>query len=284
MSLPITVLAVLTTSLSTLLTFADGLVYKDEKAAEAELLPARDVKTGWSTVARGGESFFQTSYREFNEFGDITYSSSTMNSSSHGGAVLAIPVGDFSVRRKFAYKGRNKNGALKDLQGVLASVKVQVSTGGGICGDMALQKSVENMVKVGVSLSKGVGCKPLKYRSLVESAKKRFGARILRFRYCGDSSSVLLLLLDCDSRQADDSYLPATPHALTRDGRLALAKRLRANEDRSGVSFYASETEVHPVSSPYAPVGGGWQDLGNGIRRREEAFDSRKAVVPPTDQ
>lgn len=282
MTRSVTVFAIMVTSLSAMLSFADGIAYKDEKAAEAELLPARDVKTGWNTVARGGESFFQTSYREFNEFGDITYSSSTVNSSSHGGAVLAIPVGDFSVRRKFSYRGRNKNGALKDLEGVLASVKVQVSTGGNSCGDMALQKSVENMVKVGVSLSKGVGCKPLKYRSLVESTKKRFGARILRFRYCGDTSSVLLLLLDCDTKQSDDSYLPATPHALTRDGRLALAEKLRANEDRGGVSFYASETEAHPVGSPYAPVGGGWQDLGNGIRRREESFDSRKAIVTPS--
>lgn len=37
---------------------ADDIKYKDVKAVEAALLPAKDVKAGWSSVARGGEATF----------------------------------------------------------------------------------------------------------------------------------------------------------------------------------------------------------------------------------
>ena len=259
--------------------FAEDVVYKDDKTAEAELLPMKDVKAGWSCVARGGDFFASTSYKNFDGFGNTTYSSWTISSSKHSGAVLAIPVGDFVIKRKFKYKGPNRDGIKKELDGLLICVKVQVSTGSGSGGNIALQRAVENMVKTGVSLSKGVGCKPMKYRALTESAKKRFGARLLRFRYCGNSSSILLLLLDCDFLQADDSFMPATPQALTRDGRLALAKKLRPNEDKGGLTIFSSETEVHPVGSPHAPFGNGWQNQGDGVHRRNDFFDSRRKGI-----
>ena len=255
---------------------ADDIKYKDVKSVEAALLPAKDIKVGWSSVARGGEAMFWSSYKTFDANGDVVSSSWSFGSSKHGGAVLAIPVGDFDVKSQFRYRGADKNGVTKELTGLLVKVKVQVSTGGGNANQMACQKAVENMVKVGVSLSKGVGCKPMRYRPLTETAKKRFGARLVRVRYCGDQSQVKLLLLDCDKDQADESFLPATPHALTRDGRLALAKKLKPNEDKGFTIMGSSETEEHPIDSPHAPDGDGW---GHDGRKHTKStfFDSRRA-------
>ena len=174
---------------------ADDIKYKDVKSVEAALLPAKDIKVGWSSVARGGEAMFWSSYKTFDANGDVVSSSWSFGSSKHGGAVLAIPVGDFDVKSQFRYRGADKNGVTKELMGLLVKVKVQVSTGGGNANQMACQKAVENMVKVGVSLSKGVGCKPMRYRPLTETAKKRFGARLVRVRYCGDQSQVKLLIV-----------------------------------------------------------------------------------------
>lgn len=256
---------------------ADDVKYKDVKSAEAALLPGKDVKAGWSSVARGGEATFWSSYKTFDDNGDVLSSSWSFGSSKHGGAVLAIPVGDFDVKSQFQYRGADKNGVTKDLTGLLAEVKVQVSTGGGDANQMACQKAVENMVKVGVSLSKGVGCKHMRYRPLTETAKKRFGARLARVRYCGDQSQVKLLLLDCDKEQADESFLPATPHALTRDGRLALAKKLKPNDDKDFTIMGSMETEEHPIGSPHAPDGDGWEHNGRK-HTKSTFFDSRRAV------
>ena len=256
---------------------ADDVKYKDVKSAEAALLPAKDVKAGWSSVARGGEATFWSSCRTFDDNGDVVSSSWSFGSSKHGGAVLAIPVGDFDVKSQFRYRGADKNGVTKELTGLLVEVKVQVSTGGGDANQIACQKAVENMVKIGVSLSKGVGCKPMRYRPLTETAKKRFGARLVRVRYCGDQSKVKLLLLDCNQELADESFLPATPHALTRDGRLALAKKLKPNEDKGFTVMGSTETEIHPLGSPHAPDGDGWEHNGEK-HTKSTFFDSRRAV------
>lgn len=254
---------------------AGGAVYKDVKSVEADLLPAKDVKTGWRSVARGGEAMFWSSTKTFDGDGDVVSSSYSKFSMKHGGAVLAIPVGDFDVKGRFRYRGPDKNGSTKELDGLLVDVQVQVSTGGNGANQMAYQKAVENMVKVGVSLSKGVGCNPMRYRPLTETAKKRFGARIVRVRYCGNESIVRLLLLDCDQAQMDESFLPATPHALTREGRLALAKKLKANKDKGFTIMGSSEVEIHPVNSPHAPEGNGWEQDGKR-HTRDALFDSRQ--------
>ena len=102
-------------------------------------------------------------------------------------------------------------------------------------------------------------------------------ARLVRVRYCGDQSQVKLLLLDCDKEQADESFLPATPHALTRDGRLALAKKLKPNEDKGFTIMGSMETEEHPIGSPHAPDGDGWEHNGRK-HTKSTFFDSRRAV------
>ena len=65
-----------------------------------------------------------------------------------------------------------------------------------------------------------------------------------------------------DVKSAEAAFLPATPHALTRDGRLALAKKLKPNEDKGFTIMGSSETEEDPIGSPHAPDGEGWEHDG----------------------
>ena len=83
---------------------ADDIKYKDVKSVEAALLPAKDIKVGWSSVARGGEAMFWSSYKTFDANGDVVSSSWSFGSSKHGGAVLAIPVGDFDVKSQLSWR------------------------------------------------------------------------------------------------------------------------------------------------------------------------------------
>lgn len=232
---------------------AEEEVLPNQQEAEKRHLPAKDVKTGWRCVSRGGSTIVSHVTREYDLNGNQVGGSSFFNSTSHSGTVAAVPLGDFNVLERFLYRGTSRGGSTTNLCGMLVSVKVQISTGNGSPADMVKQRAVENMTKSGVPLPAATGAKPGRLLPVLESAKRRFGARNAKPRYDAQNGFVLILLLDCSPALADDSYLPATLQGSSREQRLASAKQLQESEDKGGLRVFASETEIIPVGSRRVP-------------------------------
>lgn len=233
--------------------------FKDFASAQKELFSEKDIKTGWGahTAARGGDSYFINETRTYDMEGEQIGFSSVMNSSKHSGTIAAVPIGDFEVKKIFAYTGANRQGASTVMTGMVVSVTVQISTGGVKSpSEHVMQRSVENMVKSGVPLPPATGGKPGRLVPLLTAAKKRFGARLAKPRYDAKSGKVDILLRDCVGADADSSYLPATPEGLSQGQRLAIAKKLEKAADKGSVSIFATETEVIPVGSRRVPFNG----------------------------
>lgn len=235
----------------------DG-VLKNQQEAELKHMPPRDIKTGWGAhcVARGGTTIISNVTREYDMNGNQVGGSSFMHTSSHSGTVAAVPIGDFKPLTEFQYRGTSRSGGNAVLQGKLVSVTIQISTGNSTPTDLVMQRSVENLVKTGVPLPAASGAKPGKLLSLIESAKRRFGARLVKPRYDAAAGEVLLLLLDCMAEKADDSYLPATQQGLSREQRLSSVSTLKKSADKGHFTVIQSETEILPNGSRRIPFNG----------------------------
>ena len=236
----------------------DEEVLKSQQEAELRHLPAKDIKTGWGghCVARGGTTIISHVTREYDMDGYQVGGSSFVNTSSHSGTVAAVPIGDFKPLTDFRYRGTSRTGGSAVLQGKLVSVSVQISTGNGRPAEMVMQRAVENMVKSGVPLPAATGAKPGKLLSLVECAKRRYGARIVKPRYDAAAGEVLLLLLDCLVEKADETYLPATQQGLSREQRQESVGALQKSADKGHFTIRATETEIIPVGGRRIPFNG----------------------------
>lgn len=225
--------------------FADEVVIEpSQQVAEAQHLPGPDKKVGWSAycVARGGTTIISGQTREFDEDGDQVGYSTTLNVTSHSGAVAAVPIGDFEPLEQFAYK--SKTGI---ETGRLVSVSIQLSTGNTTPTELVMQRAVENLTKAGAPLPATAGAKPGRILPMLESAKRRYGARLAKPRYDAPSGHVLILLLDCRAEKADDTFLPATPQGYTRKQRAEMAKPLAPTTDKGGTRIFATETTIAPA-------------------------------------
>ena len=257
----LTLVAVFALCFTSVAAEGDVRVFKDLASAQKELFAGKDVKSGWGahTAARGGDSYFLNETRWYGMEGEQIGHSSTMNSSKHSGTIAAVPIGDFEVKQTFAYTGANREGTSTVLTGKVVSVTVQISTGGVKSpSEHVMQRSVENMVKSGVPLPPATGGKPGRLVSLLTAAKKRFGARLAKPRYDALAGKVDIFLQDCLDGDADSSYLPATPEGLSREQRLAMAKKLEKTADKGSVSVFSTETEVIPVGSRRVPFNGNY--------------------------
>lgn len=236
-------------------------VYKTVKAAEAAEYQMDDVKIGWAehAVARGGRTFVTDSFREYDMSGNVINSRFGQTSKSLSGAIVAVPIGDFVEEKTYEYYGLGRNGVLKKLQGKLISVELQVSCGAKTPSNTAMQRTIENLVKSGIALPKSVSKKPCHIRSLIESVKERFGSTHATPRYAAHEGKIYFLLRDCDATLADETFLPATPKGLTKEGRKKLAKALERSEDKGGDVFITTETQIHPKGSPNAPKEAEWE-------------------------
>ena len=230
-----------------------GEVYKNQLAAEKALGMATDVKVGWGShcVRRGGKSFAFFATREYDMDGDLVADGWTQVSTSHSGTVAAVPIGDFTEFCEFSYKGVSRSGVGSVLTGKVVSVEIQISTGANTPTEMVMQRSVENLVKTGVPLPAASGAKPGRILPLLDSAKRRFGARTAKVRYDGKVGKVDIFLFDC---QADgDLVADGWTQGLSKEERMKLAKSLKPDTDKGGTTIYSSETEIIPAGSRRIP-------------------------------
>ena len=232
-----------------------GEVYKNQLAAEKALGMATDVKVGWGShcVRRGGQSFAFFATREYDMDGDLVADGWTQVSTSRSGTVAAVPIGDFTEFCEFSYKGVSRSGVGSELTGKVVSVEIQISTGSNTPTEMVMQRSVENLVKTGVPLPAASGAKPGRILPLLDSAKRRFGARTAKVRYDGKVGKVDIFLFDCQAASADETFVPATPQGLSKEERMKLAKSLKPDTDKGGTTIYSSETEIIPAGSRRIP-------------------------------
>ena len=235
-----------------------GEVYKSQSAAEKALGLANNVKVGWGShcIRRGGQVFASFATREYDMAGDVVANSSTQFSSSHSGTVAAVPIGGFAEFCEFTYKGVSRSGVSSVLTGKVVSVEIQISAGASTPSEMVMQRAVENLVKTGVPLPAASGAKPGRVLPVLDSAKRRYGARIAKARYDGMSGKVDIFLFDCRAETADESFMPATPQGMSKEERMKLAKSLKPDTDKGGTTFYSSETEIIPVGSRRIPFNG----------------------------
>lgn len=233
-------------------------VYKSQSAAEKALGLDDNVKVGWGAhcIRRGGKTITTFATREYDMEGDVVASSWVQNSSSLSGTVAAVPIGDFAEFCEFSYKGKSRGGVTAVLTGKVVSVEIQISTGANTPTEMVMQRSVENLVKTGVPLPTATGAKPGRILPILDSAKRRYGARSAKARYDGNSGKVDVFLFDCQPDSADETYAPATPQGMTKAERIKHAKSLKPDTDRGGTSVYSSETEIIPVGSRRVPFNG----------------------------
>lgn len=235
-----------------------GEVYRSQSAAEKALDLDGNVKVGWGAhcIRRGGKTFTSSETREYDMAGGVVASSLVQSSSSRSGTVAAVPIGDFAEFCEFGYQGTSRSGVGSVLTGKVVSVEIQISTGANTPTEMVMQRSVENLVKTGVPLPTASGAKPGRILPVLESAKRRYGARAAKARYDGRSGKVDIFLFDCQEGLADESFVPATPQGMTRDARLRFAKSLKPDTDKGGTAVYSSETEIVPVGSRRIPFNG----------------------------
>lgn len=235
-----------------------GEVYKNQSAAEKALGLANSVKAGWGShcIRRGGQSFSFTETREYDLDGGMVANSWTQNSTSRSGTVAAVPIGDFAEFCEFSYKGVSRGGSSSVLTGKVVSVEIQISAGASTPAEMVMQRSVENLVKTGVPLPAASGAKPGRILPILDSAKRRYGARTAKVRYDGKDGKVDIFLFDCQAESADETFVPATPQGMTKEGRAKLAKSLKPDTDKGGTTIYSSETEIIPVGSRRVPFNG----------------------------
>lgn len=235
------------------LTAGEHEILANQQTAETRHLPQSDKKEGWGAycVSRGGTKIFSSVTREYNMAGDQIAGSSFFNSSSHAGTVAAVPIGDFESLEEFSYK--TSSGV---QTGRLISVAVQISAGNGTPAEMVMQRAVENLIKSGVPLPPASGAKPGRLLPVLDTAKKRYGARIAKVRYDAPSGHVLILLLDCKPEKADETYLPATLQGYTQKQRAEMAKALKRGTDQGGLSIHSRETEIIPEGSRRIPFNG----------------------------
>lgn len=220
--------------------------YGNQAAAEKALGLANNVKTGWSAhfIRRGGQTYVFSETREYDLGGNLVANNWMQNSTSRSGTVAAVPVGDFAEFCGFSYNGTSRSGVGAVLTGMVVSVQIQISGGASTPAEAVMQRSVENLVRTGVPLPATAGAKPGRILPILESAKRRFGARIAKPRYDAANGKVDLFLFDCQPGTADATFVPATPQGLSKDERTRIAKSLRPDTDKGGTTYIRSETEV----------------------------------------
>ena len=221
-------------------------VYKSQQEAEKQLQLANNMKEGWTahTIRRGGTSYFSSITREFDGSGRQVGGSWVNNVKSLSGTVAAVPIGDFKTAKDFLYRGKNRSGSNTVLTGKVVSVEIQISVGASTPTEAVMQRSVENLVKVGVPLPAAAGAKPGRINSLLESAKRRFGARNAKARFDAAGGKVDLFLFDCLEEKGDVTFMPATPHGASKEERQKLAKTLEHDKDRGGTTYTTVETDI----------------------------------------
>ena len=234
------------------------VVYDNQSAAEKKLGLVDNVKTGWGghCIRRGGQTFSYSATREYDNNGNLVANSWTQNSISRSGTVAAVPIGDFAEACEFGYRGVSRSGASTVLTGRVVSVEIQISAGAATPTEMVMQRAVENLVKSGVPLPADSGARPGRILPLLESAKRRYGARTAKVRYDGASGKVDLFLFDCLAQSADETFVPATPQGMTKEGRLKFAKSLKPDTDRGGTKYITSETVITPGGARRIPSNG----------------------------
>ncbi len=168
-----------------------------------------------------------------------------MYSSNTAGTILAFPVGDFEEVFRFNYRQGN---SVKD--GIVVAVKVQISipSSSGSAGDEALQRTVENMVKSGFSLSPAVGAKPCRLLPLKKTVVKRFGASSVEPVYDVEHGRILFVVGGLDPKKADETYIPATPQGIGASERKK-AKALIKQKDTSSVVHGYRKTIFYPANA-----------------------------------
>lgn len=129
------------------------------------------------------------------------------------GSIIAYPRSDFEVEREFTYVGKNAKGEDIAFQGMLVNVKVILGYPAGatkLPTELVCCKTVENLAKSGMPIPDTVG-KAGKIKSLVDSAKLRYGAKTAKY-FCAANpeGKVQILLLNVDSEKAKENVLPAT--------------------------------------------------------------------------
>ena len=232
--------------------------FKSKADVEKKLFSAKDVTKGWGAhqVSRGGTTMSLYTERTYDMEGDVVGTYFSKSVSSHSGSVIAVPIGDFELKRYFQYEGVDRENHKRMLNGVIVAVQIQISAGNGSPADMVMQRSVENLVKSGAALAPSVGAKSGRTMPLKESAKRRFGARTVKERYNATAGEVVFILYDCDSAFADDTYFPSTRAGLSKDQRKAEAVKLSKSEDKSHFTVFSTEKEIIPVGSRHVPFNG----------------------------
>lgn len=235
-----------------------GEVYSNQSAAEKALRLDDNVKTGWSGhfIRRGGQTVTYAETREYDLYGNLVANSWSQNSTTRSGTVAAVPIGDFAEFCEFGYRGLSRHGVGTVLTGKVVSVQIQISAGSSTPSETVMQRSVENLVKTGVPLPASAGAKPGRILPILESAKRRFGARIAKVRYDGGNGKVDIFLFDCQPSDGDETFLPATPQGISREERVRRAKTLKPDADRGGTVYRSTVTEIDPYGSTRIPIGG----------------------------
>lgn len=235
-----------------------GETYGDQSAAEKALGLSDNVRTGWSGhfIRRGGQTITYDETREYDHYGNLVASSWSQNSTTRSGTVAAVPIGDFAEFCAFSYRGQSRNGVGTVLTGKVVSVQIQISAGSSIPSEPVMQRAVENLVKTGVPLPATAGAKPGRILPILESAKRRFGARIAKARYDGKNGKVDVFLFDCQPSTADETFVPATPQGISRDERIQRAKSLKPDTDKGGTVYQSTVTEIDPYGSVRVPLEG----------------------------
>ena len=229
--------------LASMTAFGEDEPYASQSAAEEALALNAGVKTGWRShfIRRGGETIVIDRTQSYNHAGNVVASSSTVTTSSRSGTVAAVPIGDFIPCREFTYRS---SGAV--ATGRVVSVEIQISGGATAPSELVMQRAVENLVKTGVPLPASAGAKPGRLLSLAESAKRRYGAKIVKPRYDAAGGKVDLFLFNCLDGNADETFRPATPQGLSKEGRIKLATSLKPDTDKGGTKVFSSERTVVP--------------------------------------
>ncbi len=163
-------------------------------------------------------------------------------SSNTAGTIMAFPVGDF--REVFCFKYGQES---SEKDGLLVACKVQISipSSSGAAGDDALQRTVENMVKSGFSLSSAVGAKPCRFFPLKKSVAKRYGASSVLPIYDVEHGYILFVLAGIDIKKADESFLPATRQGISASERKK-AKALTKQKDTGNFVHGYRKTIFYP--------------------------------------
>lgn len=213
----------------------------------------------WSahSISRRRSSMFISESVSYNYSGDVVGSSFTMHSFNSSGTIMAFPVGDFWEVVSFKYR---RGGAVCD--GLVVAVKVQISIPDSTADRDPLQRTVENMVKSGSSLSPAVGAKPGRLMPLKKTVAKRFGASTVFPIYDVKKGNILFVLGGVNAKRADETYLPVTRNGMS----AAERKRERALSKQNDTSRITNGG----VTTIYYPAGADPQrfiDLYNrGVR------------------